>query len=70
MFTIGKFSKLTGLSTKTLIWYDSIGLLKPNKVDYENGYRYYDDNNFKEVINIRYFQAMGFSIKEIMSLSS
>lgn len=70
MFSIGKFSRLTGLSTKTLIWYDSIGLLKPNKVDFENGYRYYDDENFKDVINIKYFQSMGFTIKEIMELSS
>lgn len=36
MFTIGQFSKMTGISNKALIWYDNVGLLKPAKVNYEN----------------------------------
>ena len=69
MYSIGKFSKITGVSTKTLIWYDSVGLLKPCKVDLENGYRYYDDESLKKLVNIRFWQSMGFSVKEIANLS-
>ena len=48
MYTIGQFSKLTGVSTKTLIWYDNVGVLKPEKVDEDNGYRYYSDESLKK----------------------
>ena len=70
MYSIGKFSKLTGVSTKTLIWYDKVGLLKPEKVDSENGYRYYGDESFKKLADIHFWQSMEFSVKEIVNLSS
>ena len=69
MYSIGRFSKLTGVSTKTLIWYDQVGLLKPEKVDIENGYRYYGENSFKKLANIHFWQSMEFSVKEIVNLS-
>lgn len=70
MFTIGQFSKMTGISNKALIWYDSVGLLKPAKVNYENGYRYYDVESLKKVVDIHFLQEMGFSINEIINISS
>lgn len=70
MFTIGQFSKMTGISNKALIWYDNVGLLKPAKVNYENGYRYYDVESLKKVIDIHFLQEMGFSINEIINISS
>ena len=69
MYSIGRFSKLTGVSTKTLIWYDQVGLLKPEKVDIENGYRYYGEESFKRLANIHFWQSMEFSVKEIIHLS-
>lgn len=69
MYSIGRFSKMTGISNKALIWYDNIGLLKPAKVNRENGYRFYDDENLKQVVDIRFWQEMGFSINEISHLS-
>ncbi len=69
MYTIGKFSKMTGVPAKTLIWYDKEGLLKPKKVDDVNGYRYYDDESLKKLIDIRFWQSMEFSIKDITDLS-
>ncbi len=69
MFSIGKFSKLTGVSKKTLIWYDNIGLLKPEYVNEENGYRYYDTDSVKKLANIQYLQSLDFSINEIMNLT-
>ena len=66
MYSIGKFSKLTGLSTKTLIWYDNIGLFKPDFVNEENGYRYYSVDSIKRLANIQFLQSLDFSINEIM----
>lgn len=69
MYTIGKISKMTGVPAKTLIWYDKEGVLKPKKVDADNGYRYYDDESLKKLIDIRFWQSMEFSIKDITDLS-
>ena len=41
MLTIGQMSKVCGVSVKTLRHYDKIGLLKPQRIDEINGYRYY-----------------------------
>ena len=70
MYSIGQFSKMTGISNKALIWYDSVGLLKPAKVNYENGYRYYNDESLKKVVNIHFLQEMGFTVSEIINLSN
>lgn len=69
MYSIGQFSKITGISNKTLIWYDNVGLLKPAKVNFENGYRYYDIESLKKVIDIHFLQEMGFSVNEIINIS-
>lgn len=69
MYTIEQFSKLTGLSTKTLIWYDNVGVLKPEKVDEDNGYRYYSDESLKKLVDIYFWKSMDFSVKEIVNLS-
>ncbi len=46
MMTVNEVSKLTGVSIRTLQYYDTIGLLKP--IEYtESGYRLYDDNPWK-----------------------
>lgn len=42
MMTVNEVSKLTGVSIRTLQYYDKIGLLKPAKYT-ESGYRLYDD---------------------------
>lgn len=40
LFTIGQFSSIHGVTKKTLMWYDKVGLLKPAIIG-EKGYRYY-----------------------------
>lgn len=40
---IREFAKLTGVSVRTLHFYDEIGLLEPSSVDEQNGYRFYDE---------------------------
>lgn len=40
MLKIGDFAKRSGVSVKTLRYYDELGLLKPARVDERSGYRY------------------------------
>ncbi len=47
VFSIGDFSKITGLTVKTLRYYHEQGLLIPTCVDEQTGYRYYD-NEYRE----------------------
>lgn len=69
MYSIGQFSHLTGITTKALIWYDKIGVLKPIKINEENGYRYYDESSLQRVFQIKYLQSLDFTIDEIKRLS-
>ena len=41
MLTIGEFSSICRVSTKTLRYYAEIGLILPEEINPENGYRYY-----------------------------
>ena len=59
MMTVHEVSKLSGISIRTLQYYDSIGLLKP--ADYtEAGYRLYDDASLEklQIIQVRGFLFM------------
>ena len=46
MMTVKQMSSLTGVSVRTLQFYDEIGLLKPTQVT-EAGYRMYDENTLQ-----------------------
>ena len=41
-YTVTKFAKISGVSVRTLHWYDEVGLLKPAYYG-SNGYRYYEE---------------------------
>ena len=69
-YLIGSFSKLSNLSTKTLIWYDKIGILKPEYIDENNGYRYYGEKSLQKVLAIKYLQKLDFSLQEIKDFSA
>ena len=55
---------LTGITARTLHYYDEIGLLKPTKVT-EAGYRLYDDTALSRLQNILLFRELQFPLKEI-----
>ena len=55
MRTVKEVSKLTGVSVRTLHYYDAIGLLKPTKVT-QAGYRMYDDAALSRLQNIILFR--------------
>ena len=67
VFTISDFAKLSRTTRDTLLYYDRIGLLKPEQRG-ENNYRYYS-NSMLEVVNvIRTLQKLGMSLEEIKYL--
>jgi methanogenic corrinoid protein MtbC1 len=64
---IGDFSRISGVSIKTLRNYDKIGLLKPNKVDQSTGYRYYAADQLVRLNSIVVLRNLGLSLGEIRS---
>jgi len=68
LFTIGEFSKITGLSIKTLRFYHEKQLLIPAVIDKKTGYRYYDHGSIEKAHIITFFRKMEFSISEIKEM--
>ncbi len=64
MRTVKDVSKLTGVSVRTLHYYDAIGLLTPTKVT-DAGYRMYDDTALSRLQSILLFRELQFPLKEI-----
>lgn len=70
MLSIGEFSKICMVSTKTLRYYDEIGLISPEYVNQENGYRFYQLGQLKDMLLIIRFKSYGFSLEEILELKN
>jgi len=67
MMTVNEVSKLTGVSIRTLQYYDTIGLLKPSEYT-EAGYRLYDDVSLERLQQILLFKELEFPLKEIKTI--
>lgn len=68
---IKEFADFTGVSVRTLHYYDEIELLKPAIVDEQTGYRYYDEKSFDRMQEILFYRELDFTLKSIcMILSS
>jgi len=67
MRTVKQVSELTGISVRTLHYYDEISLLKPSKVT-ETGYRMYDDNALQILQQILFFKELDFPLKDIRAI--
>lgn len=67
MKTVKEVSKLTGVSIRTLHYYDNIGLLSPSTVT-NAGYRLYDDDKLVKLQNILLFRELQFSLNEIKEI--
>ena len=52
------------MTTRTLRWYDEIGLLKPSRVA-ERGYRYYSGAEVDRLQDILYYRALGVELAQI-----
>lgn len=64
MMTVKQVSSLTGVSARTLQFYDEIGLFKPTQVT-DAGYRLYDESALEELQQILFFKELDFTLKEI-----
>ena len=62
---IKEFATLTGVSVRTLHYYDEIGLLKPSFVDEQTGYRFYDEAALEWMQEILFYRELDFSLKSI-----
>lgn len=65
--TVKEVANLTGVSVRTLHYYHREGILMPYEVT-ENKYRYYDENNLKQLQNILFLRELDFSIQEIKGI--
>jgi DNA-binding transcriptional MerR regulator/effector-binding domain-containing protein len=68
MFSIGEFSRLSGLTVKTLRYYHEEGLLVPAFVDPDTGYRSYREEQLEAARVIAWLRTLEFSIGDIKSL--
>ena len=67
MRTVKEISDLTGISVRTLHYYDEIGLLKPTEKN-DAGYRLYDDKALETLQQILFFREFDISLKEIKAV--
>ena len=67
MRTVHEVSKLTGVSIRTLQYYDKIGLLHPAEYT-ESGYRLYDDTALEKLQQILLFRELEFPLKDIKQI--
>jgi DNA-binding transcriptional MerR regulator/effector-binding domain-containing protein len=65
--TAAEFAKFCGTTRDTLLWYDKLGLLKPDIVG-ENGYRYYSLTQYVNFDVIKLMKQSGSSLSEIHTL--
>ncbi len=65
MLKIGEFAKLFNVTIKTIRFYEEKKLLKPCYIDKYSGYRYYNEENIKQMNEILYLKKLGFSLDEI-----
>ncbi len=67
---IKEFAEFTGVSVRTLHYYDEIGLLTPAFVDKSTGYRFYDENSLLRMQEILFYRELDFSLKSIGEILS
>jgi DNA-binding transcriptional MerR regulator len=69
-YRIGEFSNVSGVSAKTLRFYDEIGLLRPASVDSRTRYRHYRPQQLEELASILVLKNLGVSLADVRSLFS
>ncbi len=68
MLSIGEFSNICRVSTKTLRYYAEIGLILPSEINPENGYRYYSIKQLETMLFINRLKSYNFSLEEIKTI--
>lgn len=65
IYKIGEFSKIVGITTKTLRYYDNEGILTPSYRNQANGYRLYSSDDIKKAEIVADMRKFGFTISEM-----
>lgn len=69
-YLTGEVSKITGVSKDTLYFYDKVGLLKPDRIDPKNHYRYYSHRNLWQLDVITACRKLNIPIEKIKEILS
>ena len=65
LYRIGEVARLFRLSPGTLRHYEKLGMVRPEHVDRETGYRYYSASQFERLNTIRYLRALDMPLDQI-----
>ncbi len=63
-YTVKQVAKISGVSVRTLHFYDETGLLRPARLG-ANGYRYYEEPQLLRLQQILFYRELGFELKQI-----
>lgn len=66
-YTVNKLAQISGISTRALRYYDTLGLLRPARVR-SNGYRIYGQNEVDKLQQILFYREMGVPLEEIKAI--
>jgi len=66
-YTVQKLGRLAGISTRTLRYYDEIGLLKPARIS-SSGYRIYGEKEIDRLQQILFYRELGVSLESIRDI--
>jgi DNA-binding transcriptional MerR regulator len=66
-YTVQKLGKLAGVSTRTLRYYDEIGILRPSRIN-SSGYRIYGQKEVDRLQQILFYRELGVSLDEIKKI--
>jgi DNA-binding transcriptional MerR regulator len=64
---VGDLAKLTGLTVRTLRYYDQIGLFSPSEYS-DSGHRLYNEADIRRLLQILSLKDLGLSLEEIQSM--
>lgn len=68
-YTVKELARLSGVSVRTLHFYDEIDLLKPAYVG-DNNYRYYENEQLLTLQQILFFRELGMELKDVQAILS
>lgn len=66
-YTIKKVADLSGISTRTLRYYDEINLLKPERIN-SSGYRIYGTKEVDKLQQILFYRSLDMKLEEIQKI--
>jgi DNA-binding transcriptional MerR regulator len=68
MLNIGEFARLGQVSPRMLRHYDELGLLAPERVDPDSGYRFYSVHQLSQLHRIVALRDIGFGLEQIREM--